>query len=104
MVGADVLVIATDVPHAVLRFGTPEAEDIGQVSVGQMLGYLEQGHFASGSMGPKVEALCRFVQASDRPGVITDLPSIVQAVTGGTGTVVVPDRETPQKSPPKGTG
>ena len=79
MVGADVLVIATDAPHAVLRFGTPEAEDIGQVSVGQMLGYVEQGHFASGSMGPKVEALCRFVQASDRPGVITDLPSIVQA-------------------------
>jgi carbamate kinase len=104
MVGADVLVIATDVPHAVLRFGTPEAEDIGQVGVEQMLGYVEQGHFASGSMGPKVEALCRFVQASDRPGVITDLPSIVQAVTGGTGTVVVPDRETPQKSPPKGTG
>ena len=104
MVGADVLVIATDVPHAVLRFGTPEAEDIGQVGVEQMLGYVEQGHFASGSMGPKVEALCRFVQASDRPGVITDLPSIVRAVTGGTGTVVVPDRETPQKSPPKGTG
>jgi carbamate kinase len=104
MVGADVLVIATDVPHAVLRFGTPEAEDIGQVGVEQMLGYVEQGHFASGSMGPKVEALCRFVQATDRPGVITDLPSIVQAVTGGTGTVVVPDRETPQKSPPKGTG
>jgi carbamate kinase len=104
MVGADVLVIATDVPHAVLRFGTPEAEDIGQVSLEQMRGYVDQGHFASGSMGPKVEALCRFVQASDRPGVITDLPSIVQAVTGGTGTVVVPDRETPQKSPPKGTG
>ena len=39
MVGADVLVIATDVTHAVLRFGTPEAEDIGQVGVDQMLGY-----------------------------------------------------------------
>ncbi len=61
-----------------------------------MLGYVEQGHFASGSMGPKVEALCRFVQTSNRPGVITDLPSIVQAVTGGTGTVVVPDRDTPE--------
>jgi len=104
LVGADVLVIATNVPHAVLRFGTPEAEDIGRVSVEQMLGYVEQGHFASGSMGPKVEALCRFVQSSGRPGVITDLPSIVQAVAGGTGTLVVPDSGTPLDSPPKGTG
>jgi len=69
-----------------------------------MLGYVEQGHFASGSMGPKVEALCRFVQSSGRPGVITDLPSIVQAVAGGTGTLVVPDSGTPLDSPPKGTG
>ena len=104
LVGADVLVIATNVPHAVLRFGTPEAEDIGRVSVEQMLGYVEQGHFASGSMGPKVEALCRFVQSSGRPGVITDLPSIVRAVAGGTGTLVVPDSGTPLDSPPKGTG
>ena len=37
-VAADVLVIATDVPHAVLRFGTPEAEPLGEVTVGRMRG------------------------------------------------------------------
>src|SRR5262245_5548164 len=59
-IGADVLVIATDVPRAVLRFGTPEAEEIGRVEVSQMEAYAAEGHFASGSMGPKVEAVCRF--------------------------------------------
>lgn len=92
LVGADVLVVATDVPQAVLRFGTPEAEPIGRVTLSQLQAYAEEGHFASGSMGPKVDAVCRFVQGTDRPGVITSLDRIVAAVTdiGSTGTVVVP--------------
>src|SRR4051812_29372054 len=61
-VGADVLVIATDVPHAVLHYGTPQASDLGTVGVGQLRAYAAEGHFASGSMGPKVEAVCRFVE------------------------------------------
>src|SRR5215207_2498537 len=89
--GTEVLVIATDVPHAVLRYGTPEAEDIGRVQVSQMEAYVAEGHFASGSMGPKVEAACRFVRATGRPSVITDLDSILDAVEGRAGTVVLPD-------------
>ena len=93
LVGADVLVVATDVPQAVLRFGTPEAEPVGRVTLSQMQAYAEEGHFASGSMGPKVDAVCRFVQGTDQPGVITSLDRIVDAVVdvGHTGTVVVPD-------------
>jgi carbamate kinase len=93
LVGADVLVVATDVPQAVLRYGTPEAEPLGRVTLSQMQAYAEEGHFASGSMGPKVDAVCRFVQGTDLPAVITSLDRIVDAVTdvGGTGTVVVPD-------------
>jgi carbamate kinase len=93
LVDADVLVIATDVPQAVLRYGTPQAEPIGRVTLTQMQAYAEEGHFASGSMGPKVDAVCRFVQGTDLPAVITSLDRIVEAVTdiGGTGTVVVPD-------------
>jgi carbamate kinase len=92
-VDADVLVVATDVAQAVLRFGTPEAEPIGRVRLSQMQAYADEGHFASGSMGPKVDAVCRFVQATDLPGVITSLDRIVDAVRdlGATGTVVVPD-------------
>jgi carbamate kinase len=88
---ADVLVVATDVPHAVLRYGTPEAEEIGRVEVSQMEAYAAEGHFASGSMGPKVDAACRFVRATGKPAVITDLDSIVDAVEGRAGTVVLPD-------------
>ena len=92
LVDADVLVVATDVPQAVLRYGTPEAEPIGRVTLSQMQAYAAEGHFASGSMGPKVDAICRFVQGTDRPAVITSLDRIVDAVTevGATGTVVVP--------------
>ena len=90
-VDADVLVIATDVPHAVLRYGTPDAEEIGRVSVAEMRGYAAEGHFASGSMGPKVDAACRFVERAGGHAVITNLENIRDAVTGGTGTVVVPD-------------
>ena len=93
LVGADVLVVATDVPQAVLRYGTSEAELVGRVTLSQMQAYAEEGHFASGSMGPKVDAVCRFVQGTDLPGVITSLDRIVDAVVdvGHTGTVVVPD-------------
>jgi carbamate kinase len=90
-VSADVLVIGTDVPHAVLRYGTPEAEDLGTVTVGQLRAHAEAGHFASGSMGPKVEAACRFVERGGVRAVITDLAHIAEAITGDAGTVVVPD-------------
>jgi len=90
-VAADVLVIATDVPHAVLRFGTPQAEPLGRVTVGRLRGYAAEGHFAGGSMGPKVDAACRFVEDGGQRAVITSLDTIVDAVTGNAGTVVVPD-------------
>ena len=92
-VGADVLVIATDVPNAVLRYGTPDAEPVGTVCVERLRALAAEGHFASGSMGPKVDAACRFVEHGGRLAVITSLDQIVDAVAGEAGTVVVP---TPQ--------
>jgi len=90
-VDADVLVIATDVPHAVLRFGTPEAEPLGRISVSELRALATEGHFASGSMGPKVDAACNFVENGGRHAVITTLDNILDAVAGNVGTVVVPD-------------
>ncbi len=89
-VDADVLVVATDVPHAVLRFGTPDAEPLGRVTVDRMREHLAGGHFASGSMGPKVEAACRFVEQGGTHAAITELSQILDAVAGRSGTVVVP--------------
>ncbi|WP_243058086.1 carbamate kinase [Nocardioides sp. SR21] len=90
-VDADVLVIGTDVPHAVLRYGTPEAESLGTVTVGQLRAYAAEGHFASGSMGPKVDAACRFVEQGGTRAVITDLENLTAAIAGDAGTVVVPN-------------
>lgn len=89
-INADVLVIATDVEHAILDFGTPRARPIGLVDVDQMRRHAAEGHFASGSMGPKVEAACRFVEAGGRCAVITAVDDIAAAVAGRAGTVVVP--------------
>ena len=89
-VDADVLVVATDVTHAVLRWGTPEAEEVGTVSVTEMRALADEGHFASGSMGPKVDAACRFVEQGGARSVITSLDNIVAAVTGTAGTTIVP--------------
>ncbi|MBD8868623.1 carbamate kinase [Nocardioides donggukensis] len=90
-VEADVLVVATDVPHAILRYGTPEAEPLGEVTVSRMRELAADGHFASGSMGPKVDAACRFVEQGGQRSVITNLEHILDAVAGTSGTVVVPD-------------
>ena len=90
-VDAEVLVIATDVPAAALRFGKPDQETLGRVSVSEMRGHARECHFGSGSMGPKVEAACRFVEAGGALAVITNLDNIEAAVAGEAGTVVVPD-------------
>ncbi len=99
-VGADVLVIATDVPQAVLRFGTPDATPIGRVTVTELRALAAEGHFASGSMGPKVDAACRFVERGGTRAVITSLAGIVDAVSGDFGTVVLPS---PSSHPPATT-
>jgi carbamate kinase len=90
-VEAEVLVIATDVPNAVLRFGQPDAEPLGRVPVTTMREHLREGHFGRGSMGPKVEAACRFVEQGGRHTAITTLDQILDAVEARAGTVVVPD-------------
>ncbi len=94
-VEADVLVIATDVPQAVLRFGTPDATPIGRVTVTELRALAAEGHFANGSMAPKVDAACRFVEHGGTRAVITDLTHIADAVPGDFGTVVTPDPSQP---------
>lgn len=89
-VGADVLVIATDVAHAVIGWGTDEAQDIGEVSAAAMRAHIEAGEFGVGSMLPKVEAVTRFVEGGGSRAIVTALDSITEAVEGHTGTVIRP--------------
>jgi carbamate kinase len=89
-IDADALVIATDVENAVLDFGTARARPVGRVPLAEMEGYAAGGQFASGSMGPKVEAALRFVRGGGRRSVITALDRIADALTGEVGTIIEP--------------
>ena len=89
-IDADVLVIATDVEHAVLDFGTPAAQPVGRVCLADMEAYAADGQFASGSMGPKVEAAMRFVRHGGRRSVITALDRIADALSDDVGTIIEP--------------
>jgi carbamate kinase len=88
LIGAHRLVIGTDVAAAMIGWGTAQARPLGPVSVAQLRGYAAQGEFRSGSMGPKVEAACRFVEAGGEHAVIATLDRIADAAAGRAGTVV----------------
>ena len=88
--GADTLLIATDVNAVMTGWGTTDERALGSVTVAQLRELAERGEFGSGSMGPKVEAACRFAAGGGR-AVITHLASIEQALAGQAGTVVTQD-------------
>ena len=86
--GAEVLVIATDVEHVVLDVGTDRARVLQRVTPAELRAHAADGQFPSGSMGPKVEAVARFVEQGGERAVVTSLARIADAVTGSAGTVV----------------
>ena len=86
---ADVLLILTEVEHACLDYGRSEQRALGRVSARELRGYLAEGHFAAGSMGPKVEAALRFAEGGrGRAAVITSLEMAGPGARGEAGTVV----------------
>lgn len=85
----DLLVIATDVDAAVVGWGTPDARPIGVITVPELRALAAAGHFADGSMGPKVDAACRFAERGGR-AAITSLHRIAEALAGTAGTIVTP--------------
>jgi carbamate kinase len=86
--GADALLILTDVPQAYVHYNTPEQRALSTVSVAEMEGYAAEGHFKAGSMGPKVAACLRFARAGG-DAVIASLVEVVPALQGTAGTRIV---------------
>lgn len=92
VIAADTFIILTAVPRVAINFGKPNQEWLSRITVTQALKYIEEGHFAPGSMLPKVEAAIRFVTSgSGREAIITSLENAYQAVTKGGGTVICSD-------------
>lgn len=82
--GADAFLLLTDVPAVQLDYGSPSARAIGRVTPAELRAHV----FAAGSMGPKVEAACRFVEATGNPAMIGQLDDAPRLADGSTGTVV----------------
>jgi carbamate kinase len=89
--GADTLVILTDVPAAAVGFQKPWEKWLGEVHATEMETYLRRGEFGAGSMGPKVEASLGFLSHGGHRAIITDPPSLARAMRNETGTRIVAD-------------
>jgi carbamate kinase len=83
-VDADLLVLATDVDGVYTGWGTAEQHKLGQVTPAQ----LRSDEFAAGSMGPKVDAAARFVEATGKRAAVGSLADIEQIVAGTAGTQI----------------
>jgi carbamate kinase len=83
---ADMLLLLTDVPAVIDGYGTPDARPIRRASPAQ----LRARSFPAGSMGPKVEAVCRFVEATGRPAAIGRLDDAGGLLDGAAGTTITP--------------
>jgi carbamate kinase len=88
-VGADRLLILTEVPRVEVGFGTPSARPLDRLTVSQARDLLAAGEFPDGSMGPKVEACVDFASGGGT-AVIGALSDAAAAVRGEAGTEVVP--------------
>ncbi|HYO20489.1 MAG TPA: carbamate kinase [Dermatophilaceae bacterium] len=83
---ADVLMVLTDVPNVVRNYGTPEAEAISRITPGA----LRRESFPAGSMGPKVDAVCRFVELTGDMAAIGRLQDAEAIMAGDAGTIITP--------------
>ncbi len=84
LVGAERLLLLTDVPAVSLDWGTPYAKDVRRAEPEALRGH----DFAAGSMGPKVDAACRFVEETGRDAAIGALPDAMAILSGEAGTTV----------------
>ena len=86
---ADIFLIASDIAGAGIDWGTPDQQILGKVSLTEMAQYVEQGQFPAGSMGPKVEAIMDFYNATGNRSIICQLDDIERAIGGKAGTEIV---------------
>ena len=87
-VGVDIFVIATDVDGVALNYGTAEEEFLRDLNVQSAAQLIAEGHFAAGSMRPKVEAAVQFVHNGGKRAVITSIEAIGSAVNREAGTEI----------------
>ena len=87
---ADMLIILTAVEKVAINFNKPNQEELSSMTLEECDKYISEGHFAKGSMLPKVEACKKFVEESSKNAVaiITSLEKAAEAIRGETGTTI----------------
>jgi carbamate kinase len=92
---ADLLLLLTDVPYVELNWGTPGTRPLRSVTADELRAIA----FASGSMAPKAEAVCRFVERTGGRAAIGALEDAARIARGDTGTQVCVGRRREERRP-----
>ena len=87
-VEAKIFLVLTDVDQVKLNYKTPQEKGLSHITLEEAKRYLAEGHFAKGSMEPKVRAAIRFIEAGGERAVITSLDKAVAALDGKAGTTI----------------
>lgn len=89
-VDADALLILTAVEQVCLNYNKPDEKRLSRITVDEAQQYINEGHFAPGSMLPKIQAACMFANSKQgRRAIITSLDKAVDALLGQAGTTIV---------------
>lgn len=86
---ADLLIICTAVNKVCLNYRKPNEKVIDRMTLAEAKQYLKEGHFAPGSMKPKIEAVIEFLEGGGKEALITDPEHLVAAIRGEAGTRIV---------------
>jgi len=86
----DLFVISTDTDRVYLDFKSTNKRGIDKGTADQMEQWAKEGHFAPGSMGPKIESVIRFLRDGGKKSIITSYEYLIDALEGKAGTLIVP--------------
>jgi carbamate kinase len=87
-VKASIFMVLTDVAQVKLHYKTPQEKSLARMTVAEAKKYAAEGHFAKGSMEPKVRAAIRFIEAGGEKAIITSLDKATDALEGKAGTAI----------------
>lgn len=90
LIKADMFIISTAVEKVAINFNKPDQKWLDRLTVAEAKKYIEEGHFAKGSMLPKVQAILRFLESGGKAAIITNPENLSRALRGETGTWIVP--------------
>lgn len=90
MINADLFIISTAVEKVAINFNKPNVKWLDRMTVAEAKTYMAEGHFAKGSMLPKIQAILNYLEHGGKQALITNPENISRALKGETGTWIVP--------------